>query len=158
MSKIIDVNLKMHDPNNVQIPNIPKRGFHVTLSYMYGDADGYKDVSVGPFPDEKKHLLIEFLNVLEDMATRYPHGKGGFDGYEDVPNYNKWFDTETMEEEGEPDFENPDDAAFRDNLELEVECAPDGYGSIASFQGYTIIWRDGKTLSEYAVNLTKTPD
>ena len=155
MPKIIDVNVASQ--SYYPAPKIPERGFYVTMEYMYGDADGYNTVVAGPFPDEKKHLLIEFLNVLEDMAHRYPHGKGGFDGYEDVPNYNKWFDVETMAEECEPDFADPSDAEFRDGLGLEVECTPEGIGAIASLTGYDVTWRDGKTLGEYAVGLTTSP-
>ena len=144
MATIIDVEIA----ETAQPAGIPQEGYYVELHYMYGDADGYNDVTAGPFPNSKKHLLIELLNILEAMLASYPNGKGGWDGYSHVPGYDKWFDPDyDAEKDGKPD----PDAEFREELGLETECTSDGYGCIAKFTGYDIWHHDGKTLDKYNV-------
>lgn len=69
---------------------VPKRGLYVELEWMYGDADGYKNVIVGPFPDNNKNLFIDFLNTLELMEKAYPHGKGGCEDYYHISEVRKF--------------------------------------------------------------------
>lgn len=104
MNPIVDVKL-VRGPDR---PPAPDKGFYVRLDYMYGDADGSNSVIAGPFPEDKKHLYLEFLNLLDTMKSWYPHGKGGYDGYEDVP------------------LASPADLEFIRSLGLEVEYWHDG--------------------------------
>ena len=147
MNIVTDVKL-----NGTSTPTeIPEKGFYVDLNYMYGDADGYNTVTAGPFPEDRKDLLVEFLNVLEGMLAEYPHGKGGFDGYENVPNYSKFFETEDG-------YETEDEADAAQEIEQlgllqEIEYAPNGYGSVASFEGYTCYYHDGTSLTKHDVTV-----
>ena len=128
-------------------PVIPEEGFYVTLQYMYCDADGYASHTAGPFPMEKRHLLIELLNVLDQMVKLYADtGKGGDEGYESVPLYNAWFDE---------NYKGPedDDTEFRESIGLEIEYVPDGYGSIAKLTDFEVYYHDGQTLDRFEVDL-----
>lgn len=150
MNPIVDVKL-VRGPDR---PPAPDKGFYVRLDYMYGDADGSNSVIAGPFPEDKKHLYLEFLNLLDTMKSWYPHGKGGYDGYEDVPGYAEWF--------GDDDFDPEDDGAMPADLEfirslgLEVEYWHDGL--VASFQGYECYWHDGATPDKYPVEPVRQGD
>ena len=61
-----------------------EEGFYVEIEFMYGDADGYTNRTVGPFYPNQKEYLIQFLNMLESCLNAYPNGRGGDDDYEDV--------------------------------------------------------------------------
>ena len=129
-------------------PSIPEEGFYIDIEYMYGDADGDAVRTVGPFPIAQKRLLLQLLNVLDQMASLYPRGKGGYDGYESIPYYDEWFD-----EDERGDSEDDD---FRDKIDLKTEYVPDGSGCIAKLVNFEVYYRDGRSLNHYEVNLVET--
>lgn len=97
--------------NKKEEPQI-EEGFYVDIEFMYGDADGYTNRTVGPFYPNQKEYLIQFLNMLEDCLNAYPNGRGGEDDYEDVVEELKIWNI-TYEEDDTPDID--------ENLEKVVE-------------------------------------
>lgn len=82
---------------NTDLPKVPAQGFYVTLEWMFGDADGDVERTFGPIPHDRRDLVLELANLLEDMVCLYEDsGKGGYDGYEDVNNYNLWFESKKI--------------------------------------------------------------
>lgn len=138
-------NVIIQPPANTNPSIFPEQGFYADLKYMYGDANGYNTVTAGPFPMDKKHLYLEFLNILEAMLARFPEGKGGFDDYEDVPGYMDYFDPEGSDDDAD------DDAYFRESLGLEPEYCPDSYGAVATLTQYETYYHDGESMAKYPV-------
>ena len=122
---------------------IPKRGFYADLEYMYGDGDGYNNVTVGPFPDDKKHLFIAFLNLLEAMLEY--EFEDGWDAYGNLPEYARWFDI--SESDGTPDGD------FIYSLRLDTEYEPDDSGCVARLESYGIYYHDGASLDKYELSV-----
>lgn len=138
---------KLSIANAPAVPGVPARGFYVDMKYMYGDADGYATHTVGPFPREREDLLLEFANVCQGMLELYPNGKGDWDGYEDVPKYNAYFDEDYDREEEDPDQD------VRESVGAETEYAPDDSGCVASLQEYRCYYCDGSSPAKYEVTL-----
>ncbi len=128
---------------------VPKRGLYVELEWMYGDADGYKNVIVGPFPDNNKNLFIDFLNTLELMEKAYPHGKGGCEDYYHISEVRKFFDLYSDESENM----RKEDYEIIEKLNPKIEYVPDGGGCAASFIGFRTFWYDGNSLNKYKINI-----
>lgn len=63
--------------------------YKVHVTFMEGDADGYQHENVY-FKLGEEEDLIDFMNFMSRCAVAYPHGKGGYDGYEHVEGYDKW--------------------------------------------------------------------
>lgn len=134
--------------NSADVPGVPRHGFYFKLEYMYGDANGHADRIIGPFPAERKDLVLEFANVCQGMLDAYPEGKGGFEGYEDVPKYEAYFN-----EDFDPDEDDPDQEV-RDTVGAETEYVPDGSGCVASLTGFSCYYQDGIRPSPYPVTLS----
>ena len=128
---------------------VPAEGFYVDMRYAYYK-DGETTVTAGPFPESTsaKHL-VPFLNVLEAMRAMYPGGKGGYDDYEDVPEYRTWFDTE---------YKDDPAGIFRYNLGIQVQYAPDDSGCVAELTGYGVRYHDGVSADAYPVTLIYARD
>ena len=122
---------------------IPERGFYIDMHYMYGDADGDKDTSTGPFPDDKKDLLIEFMNVLNEMVEM-----DDTDDYCTIANYDRWFDASFHGRNLTPE------QTFRKNLNLQIEYTPDGWSTVARLTGWDVYYYDGTSLDKYQVELS----
>ncbi len=92
----------------------------VVVEFMFGDADGKELVELEFSPDHMDEL-IEFLNFCSLCAVRYPHGKGGYDAYTDVPGYFTWViddvDCDDLDEEDANVGLDPDRIA----LELKIQ-------------------------------------
>lgn len=84
---IMDINIQGKEEKKSHI--IPSKGYYVN---MYWDSDEEDLTIAGPFPEEHKDLVIEFLNILQNMIKLYPNGKGGWDDYYDVAGYSKYFE------------------------------------------------------------------
>lgn len=128
--------------------DIPKEGFYVKLKWMYGDADGYAFKEIGPFPEERKDLYIEFLNVLNAMIAEYAKtGKGGFDAYDHIPGVEKFFCTD----EFFPDELHLDEDSynFLYDLDLRIETVPNGYENEAELLSFTPYYHDGENINPY---------
>lgn len=63
--------------------------YKVHVTFMEGDADGWQHENVF-FKLGDEEDLLDFVNFLARAAVKYPHGKGGYEGYEDVEGYEKW--------------------------------------------------------------------
>lgn len=134
---------------------VPAKGVYVDIDWMYGDADGDITRTIGPFDDteaRERRLLLEFLNILEGMLDLYPDGKGGWDGYENVPGYETWFGPDAPPAPGM----DPADAAVRKRIAALTEYVPDGSGCIAEMTGFDVYWMDGSTPDRYDVGLVES--
>jgi hypothetical protein len=70
--------------------------FEVEVTAMFGDADGYETIVVGPFlADNPKsaEAVVSIVQTLKRMEAEYPNGRGGGgdDEYYHVPGYEAWF-------------------------------------------------------------------
>lgn len=131
---------------NTDLPKVPAQGFYVTLEWMFGDADGDVERTFGPIPHDRRDLVLELANLLEDMVVLYEDsGKGGYDGYEDVNNYNLWFESKKSDDK---------DQQIRNNVGCEIEYTPDGSGCVAELTGYNVTYQNGITAGAYDVTLS----
>lgn len=133
--------------------NNQKDGFYVNIDYMYGDADGEVTRTIGPFAntDTEKSYLIQFVNMLEKCLKAYPHGRGGFDTYEDkVPELKLW--NIYYDNDDKPtcpkDLED-----FIENLNFEWEDEPDDMGGEATITSYNVVYWNQKEQQYYNTQL-----
>lgn len=78
-----------------------KECFVVEVEAMYGDADGYGEVEVSGFKrdcEKSKEHMEDLIKTLERMLKAYPNGRGGYDDYDHVEGFLKWFGGEILEE------------------------------------------------------------
>lgn len=107
----------------------PKRktGYYLDIKTMAGDCRYYNFFQFGPFSIEERPLLEEIITVLQSIKNRNP------DNYEQVKNFNKWFNT--IDEEQLTDDLIP--------LLNGFEIWPgDDYGNRHSFDSYSITYVD----------------
>lgn len=79
-------------------PNTHKSVFVVHARFMHGDADGY-ETEEAVFDGNDELRMVEYLNFLSRCSVRYPHGKGGCDGYDNVIGYQKWVEGDIPDED-----------------------------------------------------------
>lgn len=137
---------------------VPKKGFYVKIKWMYGDADGYKETKVGPFPENRKDILIDFLNVVSDMLRLYPHGKGGYDGYDSVDGYLKFFSEDYRYDYDALTDEEKETRAIEEYVGAEQVYTPDDSGCVASICGYKVYYMDGITDDKYNVSVVENDE
>ena len=127
----------------------PAKGYYFTLEWMYGDADGEIEKTYGPIPAERTDMALELANLLNDMVELYSEtGKSGYDDYEDVPNYDPWFNC------GYPTPKDTPDQKIRKTLRCDVEYTPDESGCIAELTGFTVQYYNGVNDTPYEVTLS----
>jgi hypothetical protein len=147
----------------------------IEASAMFGDADGYDSVELGPFQNNEEHLkyLEEAIIACDDMEKAYPHGRCGYDNYHSdnekdegyVAGFDLWFNNDNFDDdydydEEDYDEENEDEDDCEDNKDprLKLGCSwpscPDGYGSQASFDEYKVFYYD-KDGIKYEVEIIK---
>lgn len=69
------------------VPAVAIDGYMVEIQTVMGDADGYRDFSVGPFKrDGQEASLQSALGTLRRMKNKVPRGD-----YDDVLGYMEWF-------------------------------------------------------------------
>jgi len=68
----------------------------VSAKFMIGDADG-EIIEEKAFPVTETESMYEFLQFLVDCANLYRNGKGGYDSYENVENYDKYIGGDWIE-------------------------------------------------------------
>lgn len=119
----------------------PPKGLYIDIHYQHSVK------TVGPFPEDRKDLFLEFANLVEAMIKHYPDGKQDWQGYEDVPGYDRWFDSH---------YENHTDAdaGFRRQLAIETEYTPEGNGCIARAIKFETYWHNGVTPYKNVVRLS----
>lgn len=112
--------------------------FVVTVTFMYGDADGSGSEEI-VFDKTQERELIDFLNFLGRCASAYPGGRGGSDEYDHIEGWDKWVNEETHDEA---------------LPWLEWQADPTYDGSTASFRGATVCWYNPEGV-KYACNLNQ---
>lgn len=116
----------------------PINAYVVEIETMYGDADGFGRIAVGGFKkDEEEEYLKDLLETCERMDEAYPRGRGGYDNYDHVEGFNKWFNIDdTTDEEY--------NAMSQREKELSAywEYNPQCDGGHASFYGYKVFYYD----------------
>lgn len=74
-------------------PKIDKRnGYILKVDAMIGDADGDKDVELGPFKKGEEDQLQDAIETCDRMLKAYPGGRGGGDDYNHIEGFEKWFE------------------------------------------------------------------
>ena len=80
----------------VIVPTRYTNTYKVQIEFMFGDADGYKTVTMHINQDNED--LIPLLEFLDRSIARYPRGRGGYDSYNDIEGFDR-FAAEEYEEE-----------------------------------------------------------
>ena len=126
--------MKINIGNKVKTPI---DSYVVEVETMYGDADGWGRVIVGDFKIGEEEYLEDLLKTCERMDEAYPHGRGGWDNYNHVEGFNKWFSIDDTTDE-----EYDSMSARMKELASEWEFDPQSDGSHASFYGYNVFYYD----------------
>ena len=111
---------------------------------MEGDADGNQDESIEVDANEIEGLKPMLL-ALECCNAAYPNGRGGYDEYYGLLEYDAFFNSAEPDESYYDDFDN-------ETLATRIkEMNPDGYvvehpydsnGCATSFDGYSLTYVD----------------
>jgi len=151
--------------NLIPNPHTPD-SYEVEVTAMFGDGDGYKTVTVGPFPathPKTQEALTSLVETLLRMETAYPSGRGGgdydVDTYNHVKGFEAWFgnfrsDTEEFYS-AESTSGLPYAVFLEDDYSEEFNVYPDwprdpyAYAQ-GSFQSFEVFYY-GVTNSKYAV-------
>lgn len=128
-----------------------EEGFYVDIEFMYGDADGYTNRTVGPFYPNQKEYLIQFLNMLEACLNAYPNGRGGDDEYEDVVEILKIWNF-AYEEDDVPNIDKELEKVV-EQIKFYWEYDICGYGE-ATIENYNVTYYD-KVTGFHHVTLKK---
>jgi len=146
--------------DRVKAKKKPKNQFKFEIELMGGDADAYFYPQVLVNKDDTH--LDRFLKFLENCKEKYPHGKGGFDGYDDVEDY--WlFCGEEYPDEIEINGEWVEVTdEIQDRLDEETKACNIGfewesnyeYMGVSSFRGYTVTYFD-ENGDEFKVEVKK---
>lgn len=136
---------------------IPKNQYKFRIDLMGGDADA--DFVEKVMVDADNPYLDRFITFLENCKKKYPHGKGGYDDYNDVEDY--WlFCSDEYPDEFEIDGQIVDDEnIIHKYIDDEMEKCGIGfewksnyeYFGISSFEDYTVTYFDENGV-EYKVN------
>lgn len=133
-----------------------KEGFYVTVEFMYGDADGYKKETYGPFTQKEKQYLINFLNMLEKCLAAYPNGRGGFDDYHSKVKELKLWDMNGDCDDDAYEKLSQEERDVIERIGFEWEYCPDGYGCQASIEDYEVKYYNSLDRVYCKVKLEKT--
>lgn len=151
----------------------------IQAEFMFGDGDGYETIEV-VVPENELGSYKSYITALEYCNSAYPHGKGGYDDYEGVFEYNLFFESEIeldefMEELGfnDEEIKNMDenmtvedaDKILKTRLDTIIAIQnphdiwnymPCYEGYTYSFSGYSITFIDAKgTEFPCSVSFTK---
>ena len=81
----------------IPAPETPTDSYVVEIQSMQGDADGYREFTVGPFKKGQDEVPLQsLLETLQRMKARFPNGMRGDSTYNDVLGHLQWFGTETV--------------------------------------------------------------
>ncbi len=121
-----------------------KNAYKVVVIFMDGDADGYASdeliVKLSELKNNKNLKDFEsLLLTIEACNHAYKNGKGGYDGYEHVTGYNKYF--------GYDEDEEIEETEFRMN-----HCGG-SHGCVSSFDGWEMYYYD-ELGNEFEVTIT----
>lgn len=128
------------------IKEIPKRGWYLKLYWNF-DGDRGTDETCGPIPEDRKDMLVEILNLLENMIESEDTSER--DRFKDIPNYKKYFDFEF-------DGVEPETEDYRIIYDLGLCTESDEYTyEIARLEDFDVYWHDGKVINKYNVDLIR---
>lgn len=129
---------------NKEIIEVPKNKYKVSVDFMFGDADGdaTEEVLVDDNQDNKDELE-RFIKCLIMCNAAYPHGRGGYDNYNRVPDYDRYFSEDWDEDQPEP------------SIYCQHPWDPAGDGIQSSFSGFSITHFDESGIErqvEYSIS------
>lgn len=147
--------------------------YRVDFQFMEGDADGEQSDSI-EFDDKPEDVeaMKKFIMALECCNAAYPNGRGGYDEYDGLPEYDAFFkeelDTEHyedfLEKQGITDIESDEAySAVRKYLnekynpnEIFVDHPSDTNYISTSFDGYSVVHVDENgDETEVTITLSK---
>lgn len=133
--------------NKVKRVNVPKQGYYVNILWEF--KDGSKTTKVGPFPENRKDLLVEFLNIVERMFRLYPNGKIGLDNYESVEGYDLYYNYIDLSGLSKEEAESQ---RIRNSVNAEIPCEDSGHlGITPSIKQATVDYYDGVSSDGFDV-------
>lgn len=102
---------------NTKTPN----SFEVVVETMAGDADGYENVTVGPFiKDQDEPAMESLFSVIEVMSKAFPHGMGGSDNFHHIEHFDTWFGYfDAYDPEEEYDYQVKTNVTYEEYVELQ---------------------------------------
>lgn len=81
----------------VPVAETPKDSYVVEIVSMQGDADGYREFSVGPFKKGQDEAPLQsLLETLQRMEAGLPRDARGNSTYNNVLGHLQWFGTELV--------------------------------------------------------------
>lgn len=135
-----------------------KPRYVVHVDFMEGDADGYQTDKLKFYADDETDMLNlpRFVLAVAMCCAAYPRGRGGYDEYNGLAEYDAFFSEEVygnhydfLDENGDLSEEELDELAY----EYVKKLNPDGYYMdhpsdssyiSTSFDGYNIVFIDSK--------------
>lgn len=130
-----------------------KDGFYVSVQFMYDDTKGYITKTYGPFFNDEKEYLINFLNMINDLCCESPDycGTSFYERSELLRkwSYNMWYDFDE-------DWDCILDAKTQEiikRIDFSWEYCPDDRGIEATVEYYEVKYYDLKTKQFFKVKL-----
>jgi len=109
----------------------------VSFEFMEGDADGEQNDEV-EFDVDETDNMEKLILALACCNAAYPKGRGGYDEYNGLPEYDAYFCEDNCDEEGNRSKEhiklNPND--------IYIEHPSDSNYLTTSFRGYDVTFID----------------
>lgn len=127
---------------------IPKQGYYVNILWEF--KEGKDMTKVGPFPEDRKDLLVEFLDILERMFLLYPHGKGGLDDFEEVEGLDLYMDYVDLNKLSKEEAETQ---KIRNMICMRIPRDNAGMGLVPDLEKACVIYQDGVSDMEYDVQI-----
>ena len=133
----------------------PTKTYRITVNFMEGDADGEQTKSVD-FEDTPEEIdaMKKFILALECCNAAYPCGRGGYDEYNGLPEYDAFFSEcvnpkdykklldENKITENEEEFIQNWLMKTYNPLQICMDHPSDSNGISTSFDGYKIVYFD----------------
>ena len=102
---------------------LPRNKYIVSTHTMQGDADDSHSFELSFKNDDKgKADLREVVILAQRCAKRYPSGKRGYKGYNQIPGFEKWFEEHWYNYEGVVDSFQGYSVKFFDDDGKEFDC------------------------------------
>lgn len=149
--------IKILDYKKINLNTTPR--YLVDITFMRGDADGYEHATMEFIAQDENQMknLKRLVFALECCNSTYPHGRGGYDEYYGLLEYDAFFNEEIEDdfEKVEDEDENPliDNSDLKEYLAKIKELNPDGIfiyhpsdenGIQTSFRGYKVTYFDNQ--------------
>ena len=148
--------IKVNDLKIGSLTELPKSIYRINCSFMFGDADGFEDISVD-IPEHDKTEALKLLQVIYDCIYCNRNGSDGFESVKEliehynVPDFTKYIahcDGSHLEHDGYDDSNK----SIYDLAEYTIPMPVDQNGYFGAFDGVNIEYYDANGL-QYEVTV-----